>query len=319
MMKGSDMLAVRIHQYGNRDALSLDDVPVPAIAPDELLVKVVASSVNPVDWKVREGWLAQHIPHRLPLTLGWDVSGVVAAAGSAVKGWQVGDAVFSRPDLQRDGTYAEFVAVRANECARKPATISHVEAASLPLAGITAWESLVTAGNLQPGQRVLVHAGSGGVGSLAIQIAKDRGATVIATTSGRNRALVESLGADQVIDYTTTRFTEALASNPVDLVFDTLGGQVQADSWSVLRPGGMLVSIISPPDEASARERGLKSAFVFIGPNAPVLEQLTTMVDGGRLRPIVGAEFALRDIAKAHALSESGRAVGKIVLYVGMP
>jgi NADPH:quinone reductase-like Zn-dependent oxidoreductase len=319
MMKGSDMLAVRIHQYGNRDALSLDDVPVPAIAPDELLVKVVASSVNPVDWKVREGYLAQMIPHPLPLTLGWDLSGVVAAVGSAVAGWQAGDAVFSRPDLKRNGTYAEFIAVRANECARKPATISHVEAASLPLAGITAWESLVTAGSLQPGQRVLVHAGSGGVGSLAIQIAKDRGATVIATTSGRNRALVESLGADQVIDYTTTRFTEALASKPVDLVFDTLGGQVQEESWSVLRPGGMLVSIISPPDEARARERGLKSAFVFIGPNAAVLEQLAAMVDGGRLRPIVGAEFALRDIARAHALSESGRAVGKIALYVGMP
>jgi NADPH:quinone reductase-like Zn-dependent oxidoreductase len=313
------MLAVRIHQYGNRDALSLDDVPVPGIAPDELLVKVVASSVNPVDWKVREGYLAQMIPHPLPLTLGWDLSGVVAAVGNAVEGWQVGDAVFSRPDLKRNGTYAEFVAVRAGECARKPATISHVEAASLPLAGITAWESLVTAGNLQSGRRVLVHAGSSGVGSLAIQIAKDRGATVIATTSGRNRALVESLGADEIIDYTTTRFTDALASMPVDLVFDTLGGQVQEDSWSVLRPGGMLVSIISPPDEARARERGFRSAFVFIGPNVPVLEQLGAMVDGGRLRPIVGAEFALRDIAKAHALSESGRAVGKIVLYVGTP
>lgn len=162
--------------------------------------------------------------------------------------------------------------MRANEYARKPATISHVEAASLPLAGITAWESLVTAGNLQAGQRVLVHAGSGGVGSLAIQIAKDRGATVIATTSGRNRALVESLGADEVIDYTTTRFTDALAH---------------------------------------ARERGFGSAFVFIGPNVPVLDQPAAMVESGRLRPIVGAEFALRDIAKAHALSESGRTVGK--------
>jgi NADPH:quinone reductase-like Zn-dependent oxidoreductase len=259
------------------------------------------------------------IPHALPLTLGWDLSGVVVAAGSAVQGWQPGDAVFSRPDLARNGTYAEFVAVRANECARKPATISHVEAASLPLAGITAWESLVTAGKLQAGQRVLVHAGSGGVGSLAIQIAKDRGASVIATTSGRNRALVESLGADEVIDYTTTRFTDALAARPVDLVFDTLGGQVQEDSWSVLRPGGMLVSIVSPPDEARARERGLNSAFVFIGPNVPVLDQLAAMVDGGRLRPIVGAEFALLDIAKAHALSESGRTVGKIVLYAGTP
>ena len=311
------MLAVRIHQYGNRDALSLDDIPVPEIAPDELLVRVVAASVNPVDWKVRDGHLAQMIPHRLPLTLGWDVSGVVQAVGSQVQGWQPGDAVFSRPDLARDGTYAEFLAVRAAECARKPRTISHVEAASLPLAGITAWEAMVTTARVQPGQRVLVHAGSGGVGSLAIQILKHLGATVIATTSGRNRALVESLGTGQVVDYTTTRFTEAV--EPVDVVFDTLGGQVQEDSWSVLRPGGIQVSIIRPPDEDRARARGLRGAFVFIGPNAPVLDQLAALVDAGRLRPIVGAEFALRDIARAHALSESGRAVGKIVLYAGLP
>jgi NADPH:quinone reductase-like Zn-dependent oxidoreductase len=311
------MLAVRIHQYGNRDALSLDDIPVPEIGPDELLVRVVASSVNPVDWKVREGFLAQMIPHRLPLTLGWDVSGVVQAVGSQVQGWQPGDAVFARPDLARNGTYAEFLAVRALECARKPRTISHVEAASLPLAGITAWEAMVTTAQVQPGQRVLVHAGSGGVGSLAIQILKHIGATVIATTSARNRALVESLGADQVVDYTTTRFTEAV--EPVDVVFDTLGGQVQEDSWSVLRPGGIQVSIISPPDEEKARARGLRGAFIFIGPNAPVLERLAALVDAGRLRPIIGAEFALRDIARAHALSESGRTVGKIVLYAGMP
>lgn len=311
------MLAVRIHQYGTRDVLSLDEIPVPEIGPDELLVKIVATSINPVDWKVREGYLKEMIPHPLPLTLGWDLSGVVSAVGAGVQGWQVGDAVFARPDLKRNGTYAEYIAVRAVECARKPATVSHAEAASLPLAGITAWESLVDAARVKPGQRVLVHAGSGGVGSLAIQIARDIGATVIATTSGRNRALVESLGAHQVVDYTTTRFTEAV--EPVDVVFDTLGGQVQEDSWSLLRPGGTLVSIVSPPDQERARSLGVNGAFVFIGPNAPVLEKLAHMVDGGRLRPIVGAEFALRDIARAHALSESGRAVGKIVLYAGTP
>ena len=311
------MLAVRIHQYGKRDALSLDDIPVPDIAPDEVLVKVVAASVNPVDWKVREGYLAQMIPHPLPLTLGWDVSGVVVAVGGEVSNWREGDAVFARPDLARNGTYAEFVAIRAAECARKPATISHVEAASLPLAGITAWEAMVDTAAVQAGQRVLVHAGSGGVGSLAIQLLKDLGATVIATTSARNRALVESLGADQVIDYRSTRFTEAV--EPVDAVFDTLGGQVQEDSWQVMRPGGIQVSIISPPDADRAAARGLRQGFVFIGPNAPVLTRLAALVDSGRLRPVIGAEFALRDIAAAHALSESGRAVGKIVLYVGTP
>jgi NADPH:quinone reductase-like Zn-dependent oxidoreductase len=311
------MKAVRIHQYGGREVLSIDDIPVPAIAPDEVLVRVVAASINPVDWKVRAGYLAQMIPHPLPLTLGWDVSGVVTAVGAGVTQWQVGDAVFSRPDLARDGTYAEFVAIRANECARKPRTISHVEAASLPLAGITAWEAMVDVARVGPGQRVLVHAGSGGVGSLAIQIVKAAGATVIATTSGRNRALVESLGADQVVDYTATTVADAV--EPVDVVFDTIGGDVQEASWSLLKPGGIQVSIISPPDEARAAGLGVRGAFVFIGPNAPVLERLAAMVDGGTLRPIVGAEFALSDIAAAHALSESGRAVGKIVLYVGAP
>lgn len=311
------MKAVRIHQYGGREVLSLDEIPVPDIAPDEVLVRVVAASINPVDWKVRAGYLAQMMPHRMPLTLGWDVSGVVAAVGSQVTQWQVGDALFSRPDLARNGTYAEFVAIRASECARKPRTISHVEAASLPLAGITAWEAMMDTARVRAGQRVLVHAGSGGVGSLAIQLVKAAGATVVATASGRNRALVESLGVDQFVDYTTTTLLEAV--EPVDAVFDTIGGEVQEASWSLLKPGGIQVSIISPPDEARAAAMGVRGGFVFIGPNAPVLDKLAGMVDGGRLRPIVGAEFALEDIAQAHALSESGRAVGKIVLYVGKP
>ncbi len=311
------MKAVRIHQYGGREVLSLDEIPVPDIAPDEVLVRVVAASINPVDWKVRAGYLAQMMPHQMPLTLGWDVSGVVAAVGSQVTQWQVGDALFSRPDLARNGTYAEFVAIRAGECARKPRTISHVEAASLPLAGITAWEAMMDTARVRAGQRVLVHAGSGGVGSLAIQLVKAAGATVVATASGRNRALVESLGVDQFVDYTTTTLLEAV--EPVDAVFDTIGGEVQEASWSLLKPGGIQVSIISPPDEARAAAMGVRGGFVFIGPNAPVLDKLAGMVDGGRLRPIVGAEFALEDIAQAHALSESGRAVGKIVLYVGKP
>lgn len=311
------MKAVRIHQYGGREVLSLDEIPVPDIAPDEVLVRVVAASINPVDWKVRAGYLAQMMPHRMPLTLGWDVSGVVAAVGSQVTQWQVGDAVYSRPDLARNGTYAEFVAIRAGECARKPRTISHVEAASLPLAGITAWEAMLDTARVRAGQRVLVHAGSGGVGSLAIQLVKAAGATVAATASGRNRALVESLGVDQFVDYTTTTLLHAV--EPVDAVFDTIGGEVQEASWSLLKPGGIQVSIISPPDEARAAAMGVRGGFVFIGPNAPVLDKLAGMVDGGRLRPIVGAEFALEDIAQAHALSESGRAVGKIVLYVGKP
>lgn len=257
------------------------------------------------------------ISYQLPLTLGWDVSGVVTAVGTNVTRFRVGDAVYSRPDIKRNGTYAEYVVIQESEVALKPLTISHNEAASLPLAGITAWEVLITSAQLTAGQRVLVHAGSGGVGSLAIQLAKSRGAYVIATTSGKNQALVESLGADEVIDYQTQNFTEILRD--IDVVFDTLGGDIQESSWSVLKQGGILISIVSPPSEEKAKELGVRSAFVFIEPNAYILEQLAKLVEQGELRPIIGAEFALQDIVKAHALSESGRTVGKIVLYVGQP
>lgn len=311
------MKAVRIHQYGNSEVLKYEDAPMPEITSTDVLVRVVAASVNPVDWKIREGYLKEMITYPMPLTLGWDVSGVIEAVGADVTRFKVGDAVFSRPDIKRNGTYAEYVAIRADEVALKPKTISHVEAASLPLAGITAWEVLITAGKLKAKQRVLIHAGSGGVGSLAIQLAKSRGAYVIATTSGRNSDFVKSLGADEVIDYKTQKFQAVVKD--VDLVFDTLGGEVQEASWSVLKPGGILVSIVSPPPEERAKALGMRSAFVFIEPSAAILAELAALVDAGSVRPIVGAEFALADIAKAHAFSQTGRTVGKIVLYVGKP
>jgi NADPH:quinone reductase-like Zn-dependent oxidoreductase len=311
------MKGVRIHAYGNADVLAYEDAPLPSITSHDLLVRVVAASVNPVDWKVREGYLREMISYPLPLTLGWDVSGVVEAAGAGVSRFKVGDAVFSRPDIRRNGTYAEYVAIREREVALKPRTVSHVEAASLPLAGITAWEALFTAAQLRAKQRVLIHAGSGGVGSLAVQLARSRQAYVIATTSGRNRDFVKSLGADEVIDYRAQPFEELV--NDVDVVFDTIGGKVQDSSWSVLKPGGILVSIISAPPAERAKALGIRSAFVFIEPNADILVRLADLVDIGSLRPIVSAEFALEDIAQAHALSQTGRAVGKIVLYVGEP
>lgn len=311
------MKAVRIHQYGNADVLAYEDAPLPSILSNEVLVRVVAASVNPVDWKIREGYLKEMISYPLPLTLGWDVSGVVEGVGADVSRFKVGDAVFSRPDIKRNGTYAEFVAIREDEVAHKPKTISHIAAATIPLAGITAWEVLVTTAKLAAGQRVLIHAGSGGVGTLAIQLAKSRGAFVIATTSGRNLAFVKSLGADEVIDYGAQAFETAVKD--VDVVFDTIGGKVQEASWSVLKRGGILVSIVSPPPQERALALGVRSAFVFIEPNAEILAQFADLVDAGVIRPIVGAEFALKDIAKAHAFSQTGRAVGKIALYVGQP
>lgn len=311
------MKAVRIHEYGTKNVLVYEDAPLPEIGTDDVLVRVVATSVNPVDWKIREGHLSEMIHYKFPLTLGWDVSGIVEATGINATRFKVGDAVFSRPDIKRNGTYSEYIAIREHELAHKPKTISHVEAASLPLVGITAWEALFNTAKLKAGQRVLIHAGSGGVGSIAIQLAKNAGAYVIATTSGRNCSLVKSLGADEVIDYQRQSFKDEV--HDMDVVFDTLGGDVQASSWSVLKPGGILVSIYSKPSEEHAKQIGVRSAFVFIEPNAAILGELAALVDSGKIRPIVGAEFAIQDVITAHELSESGHAVGKIVLYVGSP
>ncbi|MFT5896890.1 MAG: NADPH:quinone reductase-like Zn-dependent oxidoreductase [bacterium] len=311
------MKAVRIHEYGHANVLAFEDAPTPSITSSEVLVRVVAASVNPVDWKIREGYLKVMVTHTMPLTLGWDVSGVITAIGDAVTRFRVGDAVYSRPDIKRNGTYAEYVAIQEREVALKPLSASHVEAASLPLAGITAWEVLINTAQLSKGQKVLVHAGSGGVGSLAIQLAKSRGAYVIATTSDKNRAFVKSLGADEVIDYKTQQLSEILQD--IDIVFDTVGGDVQDSSWSVLKQGGILVSIVSSPSEDKAKELGVRCAFVFVEPSACILEELAKLVERGELRPIVGVEFGLHDIAKAHALSETGHAIGKIVLNVGQP
>lgn len=311
------MKAVRIHGYGGREVLRYEDCERPAINEDEVLVRVVAAAVNPVDWKIREGLLKDMIQHRFPLTLGWDLAGIVDTVGDRVTEFEPGDAVYSRPDLTRDGAYAEFVAVRASELARKPGTVSFADAASLPLAGITAWEALINSGRLREGQTVLIHAAAGGVGTLAVQLAKWKGARVIATASSANHALVRSLGADEVIDYRTVAFAERVSQ--VDMVFDTLGGQVQESSWSVVRPGGVLVSVVDPPAPERAAQAGVEGKFVFIQPSAAILRELADLVDSGIVRPIVGAEFGLHRVSEAHSLSESGHARGKIVLHVGPP
>ena len=311
------MKAVRIHNYGDASVLRYEDAPMPQCGVDDVLIRVIASSVNPVDWKIREGNLKAMLPFTMPFIPGWDVSGVVHAIGKNALRFQVGDAVFSRPDIARDGTYAEFVAVRESEVAAKPRTISHIQAAVLPLAGITAWEALVTVGHISPGQRVLVHAAAGGVGSLAVQIAKAKGAHVIGTASAAHRTLVLSLGADEFVDYHAQSLRQAVHN--IDLVLDTMGGETQSDSWHVMAPDGMLVSIASDPSEGLALWPRLRGAFLFVQPNAPVLAQLAQLVEQGQLRSVVGAEYALHDIQLAHALSETGHVTGKVALWVSQP
>lgn len=308
------MRAVRIHAYGGPALLHEEEVPLPRLNPDDILIRVRAAAVNPVDWKIREGYLQGFLHHRLPLILGWDVAGEVVELGAEVSAFQVGDEVYSRPDIERDGCYAQYIAVKASEVALKPATLDPIHAAAVPLTALTAWQALVDAAQLQAGQTVLIHAAAGGVGSMAVQLAKARGARVIATASAVNLGLLTELGADQSIDYTKTRFEDVVRD--VDVVFDTIGGDTQERSWSVLKADGILVSIISPPSVETASAHGVRCAFVFIQPSGPQLTAIARLIDEGHIKPIIHTVLPLADVRQAHAISQGGHARGKIVLHV---
>ena len=215
------MKAVRIHEYGDENVLIYEDAPVPEIQDDEVLIKVHAASVNPVDWKTREGYIKEMIPHKFPLTLGWDASGVIENVGSKVTNFRIGDSVYSHSDISRNGAYAEYIAIKSYEVALKPKSIDHNHAASIPLVGLTAWQALIGIANLAPGQRVLIHAAAGGVGSFAVQLAKTRGAYVIGTASAHNHEFLREIGVDEVVDYTSVKFEDQVKD--LDVVFDTMG------------------------------------------------------------------------------------------------
>jgi NADPH:quinone reductase-like Zn-dependent oxidoreductase len=306
--------AVRIHRYGGPEVMLYEEAPKPEPGPGELLVRVHASGVNPIDWKIREGHYKLVMRLRLPIVLGWDVSGVVEAVGAGVAGFRPGDEVFARPDIKRGGTYAEYVAIRASEAARKPKSIDHVHAAAVPLAGLTAWQGLFDKAGLREGQRVLVHAAAGGVGHFAVQLAKWKGAFVAGTASGRNEALVRSLGADQVVDYTRERFEDAVA--PVDVVLDTLGGEVGRRSWKVLKRSGTLVSVLDVAAPLKGALRLKRGRFLLIKPSAAQLESIAGLIDAGKVKPLVENVFPLAEARRAQELSQSGRVRGKIVFKV---
>ncbi len=308
------MKAIRFHSYGGPEVLAYEDAPRPTPGSGEVLVRVHAAGVNPVDWKVREGYLKEMLHHTLPLIPGWDVSGVVEAAGPGATRFKAGDEVFSRPDIQRNGTYAEYLVIRETEIAPKPKSIDHIHAAAIPLAGLTAWQSLIGAAGLTAGQRVLIHAAAGGVGGYAVQLAKWRGAHVIGTASEKNLDYLRGLGADEVIDYGRVPFEKA--AGKVDVVFDTIGGETQERSWQVLKPGGILVSILGPPPPEKAEAHGVRQAFVFVQPDAEALAQLADLVDAGKLRPCVEKVLPLAEARRAQELSQTGHTRGKIVLRV---
>ncbi|HXO32406.1 MAG TPA: NADP-dependent oxidoreductase [Candidatus Acidoferrales bacterium] len=308
------MKAVRIHTYGGPEVLKFEDAPRPEPAPGEVLIKVNAAGVNPIDWKIRAGHLKDHRPYVFPLILGWDVSGIIEANGLGGTRFKNGDEVYARSDIARNGAYAEYIVAKQVQVAQKPKLIDHIHAASIPLAALTAWQALFDAAGLSAGQRVLIHGAAGGVGSFAVQLAKWKETHVIGTASARNQAFIQELGADESIDYTKSRFDDVLRD--VDVVFDTVAGETQTRSWKVLKKGGILVSIASPPSAEDAGKNGVRQAFVFMVPNASQLAEIAKLVDSGKLKPVVETVLPLSDARRAHELSQTGHTRGKIVLRV---
>lgn len=308
------MRAIRIHQTGGPEQLKLEEVPLPVAGTGDLLVRVVAAGVNPIDWKLRQGLF----PGRMPYTPGLDVSGVVETVGGGVGGFAIGDAVFGMLPMSREGSYADYVSAPAAAFAQAPKTLTTAEAAAIPMAALTAWMALFDRGALRPGQRVLIHAGAGAVGGMAVQLAKVHGAWVAATASGPGLKTVRDYGADQVIDYKSQSFDTGL-SGPVDLVIDTIGGATRERSWAVVIDGGALVStvgLVTPPPGAATRNvRGLPPVGAM--PNGSRLVEVASKVDRGQLKMPIGATFSLAAAAQAQELNQHGHPNGKVLILVG--
>ncbi|MCL7489313.1 MAG: NADP-dependent oxidoreductase [Desulfobulbaceae bacterium] len=306
------MKAVRIHSHGGPEVLKYEDVPMPNLNDDDVLVKVLAAGVNPVDWKIRQGYMEEMFS--LPLIPGWDVAGIIEEKGKDVTSLEVGDSVYARPDIVRNGAYAQYIAVKASEVALKPETIDYIHAAAVPLAGLTAWQSLFDLAHLQAGQKILIHAAAGGVGHFAVQFAKWAGAHVIGTASANNHTFLKSIGAHETIDYNVTAFDDAV--HDVDVVFDTMGGEVWQRSWKVLKKGGIMVSALRGPEAGGMDALNKLCAHVFVQPDADQLGEIAVLIDSGHVRPEIARVFLLHEAEKAHRQSEEGHTRGKIVLNV---
>lgn len=333
------MRAFIVERYGDRAGVRAGELPDPQMGADDVLIQIHAASVNPLDLKIRNGDFKAFLPYRTPFILGNDLSGVVVKVGVAVTRFAVGDEVYARPDKDRIGTFAELIAVHQDDVAIKPATLTMEEAASLPLVALTAWQALVERAQVQPGQKVLIHAGSGGVGTIAIQLAKQLGASVATTTSTANIGLVKALGADVVVDYKKQAFETVL--HDYDVVLDPLGGETLEKSLQVVKPGGMVIGIAGPPDPAFARELGANPilrlvmsvlsfrtrrrarrhhvtySFLFMKASGDKLRELTPLIDAGRIRPVVDRVFPFESTREALEYVEKGRAKpGKVVIKI---
>ena len=306
------MKAIRIHQYGGPEVLAQVEMQRPTPGPDELLIKVHAASVNPFDWKVRAGYMKEFFPLTFPATLGWDVSGTVEEVGADVTRFKRGDEVYTR--LEAGGGYAEYAVARETIVAMKPRTSDHVQAATVPTAGLTAWQALFEVAQLRAGQKVLIHAAAGGVGNFAVQLAKAKGAYVIGTASSRNLSFLSELGVDEPVDYQKTRFEDAVRD--VDVVLDTIGGETQERSFKVLKKGGILVSLVQPPSQELATKFGVRALFYGSHGSSSDLAEIAKLIDDGKVKTFVDTVLPLAEARRAHELSETGHARGKIVLKV---
>jgi NADPH:quinone reductase-like Zn-dependent oxidoreductase len=332
------MKAFVVDEYKKRGALRLTNVPAPEVQDDDVMVQVHATGVNLLDSKVRNGEFKLFLPYRPPFVLGHDVAGIVTRVGPKVRRFKAGDEVYARPRDHRVGTFAEFIAINEADVALKPKNISMEEAASIPLVGLTAWQALVEVAKLKPGQKVFIQAGSGGVGTFAIQLAKHLGATVATTTSTKNVELVKSLGADVVVDYNSQDFEKVLSG--YDVVLHSQDAKTLEKSLRVLKPAGLLVSISGPPDPEFARELGLnlflklvirllsrgarkqakslgvRFSFLFMRAQGQQLSEITSLIESGVIRPVVDKVFPFEKTGDALAYVETGRARGKVVIAV---
>jgi NADPH:quinone reductase-like Zn-dependent oxidoreductase len=330
------MKAFILDRYGSAEHVRAGDVPDPELREDDVLVEVHAAGVNQLDSKLRDGEFKRILPYRLPLILGHDVAGVVVRIGSRVRRFKPGDEVYARPADGRIGAFAQFVAIKEDDVAIKPKALTMEEAASIPLVGLTAWQALIERAHLKKGQKVLIHAGSGGVGTCAIQLAKHVGATVATTTSTANVDLVRSLGADIVVDYKKEDFADVLRD--YDVVLNSLDKVTLEKSVRVLKPGGQLISISGPPDaafaesigaswvlrsimgvlsygiRAKAKRRQATYSFLFMRANGEQLTRITALINDGIIRPVVDRVFSFASTKEAMAYVEAGRAKGKVVV-----
>ena len=310
------MKAMRYHNYGGPEELREDEVDSPKPSDDQVLIRVTASSVNPADWSIGEGAFKQFLDFPRPFIPGLDFSGVIIGVGGSVDDLHVGDRVYGTTGLDAIGTFAEEVAVRASSVALAPKSIPLATAGVVPVVGLATWTALTAAdhGNLQAGQRVLIHGASGGTGSFAVQFARALGAHVIATASSKNVDYVRSLGAQEVIDYTTEQFEKQV--DTVDVVLDLIGGDVQNRSMPLIRKGGVLVSIVSLPDQAAAEQQGIRATFMRGHPDRGMLQRIAQLIDEGAVKVNVSEEYPMWKAAEAMARGRQGHNRGKIMLRV---